>query len=72
MSPQQWKLSVLTTGPPGKSLDLTLYWMLTARISLNACSRSWELGPTLSPGYMGGHGGRGCEEAGLDLICGSV
>ena len=52
MSPQQWKLSVLTTGPPGKSLDLTLYWMLTARISLNACSQSWELGTTLSPGYM--------------------
>ena len=71
MSPQ-WKLRILTTGHPGKSLALTLYWMLTSHISLNACSQSWEPGTTLSPGYRGGHGARGCEEAGLDFVCGSV
>ena len=71
MSPQ-WKLRVLTTGHPGKSLALTLYWMLTSHISLNACSQSWEPGTTLSPGYRGRHGARGCEEAGLDFVCGSV
>lgn len=55
-----------------ESLDLTLYWMLTSHVSLNACSQSWEPGTTLSPGYMGGHGARGCEEAGLDFVRGSV